>query len=213
MPRENSFSDEGRSLTPSFSDREDEEEEHGIVRSPISPHDTTRPRIDTTNNGYSAPHASAERTRTTSNVARSPASQDKSRHHFMHPHLHRPTHVSIKQYGTPKERFRAAAHKVMAMRRASYHMVGNAIGAEPGVDVRRDTAAQLYGGVRARCMIEVVDYSPLRTTCATMGNAELVRWAEDDAKSRRPGWAKVRWINIAGISYDVITALALKYGQ
>ena len=82
-----------------------------------------------------------------------------------------------------------------------------------GVDVRRDTAAQLYGGIRARCMIEVVDYSPLRTTCVTMGNAELARWAEDDDKSKRPPWAKVRWINVAGISYDVITALALKYGQ
>ncbi|VDB86233.1 unnamed protein product [Peniophora sp. CBMAI 1063] len=207
MPRENSFSDEGRSLTPSFSDREDEEEEHGIVRSPVSPQ---RPTVDTTSHAHPAAHTSAERTRTTSNVARSPNSEDKSRHHFLH--LHRPTHVSIKQqYGTPKERFRAAAHKVMAMRRASFHMVGNAIGAEPGVDVRRDTAAQLYGGVRARCMIEVMDYSPLRTTSVTMGNAELARWAEDDTKSRRPAWAKVRWINIAGISYDVITALALKY--
>lgn len=207
MPRENSFSDEdGRSLTPSYSDHEDVE-----MQSPVSPQ---RPTVDTSTNGHSAAHTAPERARTISNAARSPNSEDKSRHHFLHPHLHRPTHVSIKQqYATPKDRFRAAAHRVMAMRRTSFHIMGNIVGAEPGVDVRRETTAQLYGGVRARCVIEVVDYSPLRTTCITMGNAELVRWAEDEAKSRRPAWARVRWINIAGISYDVISALALKYGQ
>lgn len=45
-----------------------------------------------------------------------------------------------------------------------------------------------------------------------MTNREFVNLMYDDNASQREPWAKVRWINIAGISWDVVKAVSLRYG-
>jgi Mg2+ and Co2+ transporter CorA len=44
-----------------------------------------------------------------------------------------------------------------------------------------------------------------------MTNEEFVSLMNDDAASRKEPWVKVRWINIGGVSWDVISAVAIKY--
>ena len=56
-----------------------------------------------------------------------------------------PNHVAL----NPADRFRVTVRKVIQLHRASSMMVtGNAIGAEPGVDPRKDTAYLMWGHVR-----------------------------------------------------------------
>ncbi|KAH9923191.1 uncharacterized protein BXZ73DRAFT_91487 [Epithele typhae] len=112
---------------------------------------------------------------------------------------------------TPKDRFRATVRKVMAMSRTSSLMARRGVGAEPGVDPRRASAFVNYGHIRQQCLIEVNDYSTFRTSFGRMTNAEFIRLLNDEGASKREPWVKVRWINIGGISWDVISALALKY--
>lgn len=115
---------------------------------------------------------------------------------------------------TPKEKFRAAVRKVMAMKRGTSFLAsgGGRIGAEPGVNPRRASADLLYGHIRQDCVIEVVDYSAVRSSIGRMTNREFVNLMDDPAASAREPWVKVRWINIGGLSWDVIKAVSLKYG-
>ncbi|KAI0042586.1 hypothetical protein FA95DRAFT_1610078 [Auriscalpium vulgare] len=113
---------------------------------------------------------------------------------------------------TPKERFRRTVHKVIVMHRTSERTSSlGRVGAEPGVDPRRQNADHQYGHIRQKCTIEVVDYSPLRSRFSKMTNAEFVRFLQNDEASARDPWVRVRYINVGGISWDVISALALKY--
>ena len=82
-------------------------------------------------------------------------------------------------------------------------------GSEPGVDPRRATVNALYSHVQELCEIEVVDYSASNVEFNQFDNRGFVQLMADGQK---PTWAKVRWINIAGISWDVLSSLALAYG-
>ncbi|KAI9067178.1 hypothetical protein FKP32DRAFT_1588815 [Trametes sanguinea] len=195
MPRENSFSDsEGRSLTP------DPEDDLGspLYDEPIDGLPSVRPPIDNADIQSSPaliPQARQSKDRPpTSPVAAAPAISAQ-----------RPTFM------TPTERFRSTVRKVMAMRRTSSLMTRRGIGAEPGVDPRRASAFLNYGHIRQQCLIEVNDYSTMRTSFGRMTNAEFIRLLADNNASRREPWVRVRWINVGGISWDVISALALKY--
>jgi hypothetical protein len=86
-------------------------------------------------------------------------------------------------------------------------------GAEPGVDPRRHSAFIAYGHVRQQCRIDIMDYSSLRCSVRRMTNAEFIDFLQNDSAPTLGQWVKVRWINIGGISWDVISALALKYGN
>jgi hypothetical protein len=121
-------------------------------------------------------------------------------------------------YGkTPSDRFRSVVRRVIAMNRsASFlsngrHHPMNRVGAEPGVDVRRQSVDALYGGIQQDCVVEVLDYSSVRSSFGRMTNREFVGFMEDKA-SEKERWAKVRWINVSGVSWDVVKALAVKYG-
>ena len=65
---------------------------------------------------------------------------------------------------------------------------------------------------RQKCEIEVVDYSSIRSSARGMSNAEFVDMMTKGTYER-PLWSKVRWINIGGVSWDVMSALAIKYGK
>lgn len=90
-------------------------------------------------------------------------------------------------------------------------MTRRGVGAEPGIDPRRESAFMNYGHIRQKCLIEVVDYSAVRSSFGRMTNTEFVRLISDERASAREPWVKVRWVNVGGISWDVISALAIKY--
>lgn len=46
-----------------------------------------------------------------------------------------------------------------------------------------------------------------------MTNRSFIEMMGHEGASEREPWVKVRWINIGGISWDVLSALAIKYGQ
>lgn len=87
------------------------------------------------------------------------------------------------------------------------------VGAEPGVDPRRASADLLYGGIKKDCVIELFDYSSVRSSVGRMTNKEFVHLMEDRSASTKESWVKVRWINIGGMSWDVIKAVSIKYGE
>ena len=113
---------------------------------------------------------------------------------------------------TPIQRFRMSVRKVMHLTKTTSYLSGKGPGAEPGVDVHKDSAFSNYGHIRQNCLIEVVDYSSVRSRFGRMTNREFISFLDDPAASEREHWAKVRWINVGGISWDVVRALALKYG-
>lgn len=68
----------------------------------------------------------------------------------------------------PNARFRAVVLKVVRINR-----MRNLSDEEPGVDIRSDTNAALYGHIRAQCSIEVVDYGAVRYRSKKLSNHEL----------------------------------------
>lgn len=113
---------------------------------------------------------------------------------------------------TPKDRFRSSVKKVMQLKKSSGFMTKAGVGAEPGIDIRRDSASLAYGHIKKNCVIEIADYSTVRSSFGKMTNREFINYLDSPAASEREPWVKVRWINIGGVSWDVIKALALKYG-
>jgi hypothetical protein len=120
---------------------------------------------------------------------------------------------------SPTDRFRATVQRVIELNRIATYVDTRTdtpraqLGREPGVDPRRRTAIMQYGHIREACRVSVVDYSALQLREQTMDNAEFVAWLKDEKAREREPWVKVRWINIEGISWDVVSALALEYGQ
>ena len=105
--------------------------------------------------------------------------------------------------------------KVIIMHRSAtlFARPRTGVGAEPGVDPRRASADALYGGIRHDCDIEVIDYSAVRCSVRRMTNREFSSLMQDPDSSERESWVKVRWINIGGLSWDVIKTLSIKYGM
>lgn len=210
MARENSFSDsDGRSLTP---DLEDELE---MTTSPIDMAPPALPPLQTESMGrsLSSPHGHGGPDVENEGPLSAPASfREESRVRSPrtatshHPHG-RP------HFMTPGDRFRATVRKVIAMRRGSVAISRGRIGAEPGIDPRRESAYLAYGHIRQKCLIEVVDYSSVRSSFGRMTNSEFIKLLADPGASRKEPWVKVRWINVGGVSWDVISALAIKYGM
>jgi hypothetical protein len=120
----------------------------------------------------------------------------------------------VHSQGTPKDRFRASVKKVIQMQRTTTALLryGGA-GAEPGADPRRSSAFLTYGHIKQNCVIELIDYSTVRASSGRMTNNEFVKLLNDETAGTREPWVKVRWINICGISWDVISALAIHYGK
>ncbi|GJE89653.1 magnesium transporter-like protein [Phanerochaete sordida] len=209
MPRENSFSDsDGRSLTPDLDEELDAPSPvaanppsmgplhaEAMGRSLSSPHHEEPPIIEATAEPpMSAPASLREPTRVRSGKS---TSSDRPR-----PAVH------------PADRFRGAVRKVIAMRRGSVALTGGVrVGAEPGIDPRRETAFLQYGHLRQKCLIEVVDYSAVRSSFGRMTNNEFIKLLADPRACAKEPWVKVRWINVGGVSWDVISALAIHYGM
>jgi Mg2+ and Co2+ transporter CorA len=76
-------------------------------------------------------------------------------------------------------------------------------GAEPGVDTKNETDAANYHHLYAQCQITVVDFSDDRVECHELDNDTL----EDFLNYPKEDWVACRWINVNGLSWDVIRTL------
>ncbi|CAE6419321.1 unnamed protein product [Rhizoctonia solani] len=112
----------------------------------------------------------------------------------------------------PNAKFRSSVNKVIAMNRAQSALLDFVPGTEPGADPRKSTSAELYGSIKANCKIQICEYGPSKARFTDYDNKSFINWLNsNEASSKREIWNKVRWINIAGVSWDVISALALHY--
>ncbi|KAF2851340.1 hypothetical protein T440DRAFT_554283 [Plenodomus tracheiphilus IPT5] len=75
-------------------------------------------------------------------------------------------------------------------------------GAEPGVDTKKDTASR-YQNLHAQCQITVVDFSDERVECYELDNETL----EEFLSHPKDDWVSCRWVNVNGLSWDVIKTL------
>lgn len=191
MPREDSLSDfEGESLTS--------DEEVGVTEAPAQG-PSSQPRASTSRDGPDGPHLHSNKT------IRSAGSRKSS--------VNRRVATIPQPVTTPRDRFRATVQKVIALNRTTAIIRRGGLGAEPGVDPRRYSAFATFGNIREKCIIDIIDYSSIRCSTGRMTNREFVAFLKNRQASTPEPWVKVRWINIGGVSWDVISALALKYGN
>lgn len=83
-------------------------------------------------------------------------------------------------------------------------------GQEPGID---PSAPPNYSSATTQklnepCQITLVDFSQDNVQQAELDNAELVIFMSRP----RPDWASCRWINVNGLSWDVVSLLGNHYG-
>ncbi|KAI3320388.1 hypothetical protein HD806DRAFT_506200 [Xylariaceae sp. AK1471] len=77
-------------------------------------------------------------------------------------------------------------------------------GAEPGVDPKKPDGGQdTVPDLHTQCQITVVDFSQEDLLIHELANSELI----DFVRQPQPSWVKCRWINVNGLSWDVIQAL------
>ncbi|KAF4606103.1 hypothetical protein EYR38_000148 [Pleurotus pulmonarius] len=84
-------------------------------------------------------------------------------------------------------------------------------GAEPGINPRRDSAFAEFGHIKQASQIEVVDYSNEKIASSVYDNAGFIHALRDKTRFAREPWATVRWINIGGLSWDVLSSVAVAY--
>ncbi|KAF2112975.1 magnesium and cobalt transport protein cora [Lophiotrema nucula] len=74
-------------------------------------------------------------------------------------------------------------------------------GAEPGIDTKKET--DVHFSIQQVCDITVVDFSQENMKCTELDNDTL----EDFLQQPKEPWAECRWINVNGLSWDVIRTL------
>lgn len=224
MPRENSFTDsEGRSLTPDLS----EEEDHDFIgpASPVttSPVAEVAPEHLTSTTNPDVPNIVASMPERVSSVTSAPSGlppttspsvlfKDSEK---LTPTVSAPAgpQGNAPPVLAPGDRFRASVRKIIHMKRTSSALSTKGVGAEPGIDPRRASAYMNYGHIKQKCSIQVVDYSSVRSSFGRMENKGFLEFLGDPKAYKREPWVKVRWINIGGISWDVMSALAIRYSE
>ncbi|KAK6864828.1 hypothetical protein PG990_005733 [Apiospora arundinis] len=77
-------------------------------------------------------------------------------------------------------------------------------GAEPGLDTSKpDGGHASMENLHAECQITIVDFSPDDIAIHELDNQQMIDFIE----LPQPSWVKCRWINVNGISWDVIQSL------
>ncbi|KAF9349613.1 hypothetical protein BGX26_012115 [Mortierella sp. AD094] len=98
-------------------------------------------------------------------------------------------------------RFRKAANDVIAAHKLSPYALR-------GQGVNPSDMDSIFGCIENSVDVMAMDMNQDRYTKREhMDNNELLEWLGEP----RPEWSKVRWININGMSWDVIKAVAIKY--
>lgn len=75
-------------------------------------------------------------------------------------------------------------------------------GAEPGIDTNKEPQEN-YGNLKTDCDITVVDFSDEGYSCVELDNDSLEAFLRDKPKDP----SQCRWINVNGLSFDVIRLL------
>ncbi|KAF8899400.1 hypothetical protein BD779DRAFT_1488650 [Infundibulicybe gibba] len=83
-------------------------------------------------------------------------------------------------------------------------------GAEPGIDPRDHDAAEHYAHFKEECVIDIIDYSSEHVEFRRLGNEEAIQVMRAPVPNDG-GKQRVRWINIGGIDWGVLSAVALRY--
>ncbi|MBE7180346.1 MAG: hypothetical protein INR71_03895 [Terriglobus roseus] len=81
-------------------------------------------------------------------------------------------------------------------------------GEEPGIDMQRESMQRKYALLREECQITVVDFSEDRYQQHELNNEEFLEFMARP----RPDWVACRWMNVNGISIDVISSLQKQKG-
>ncbi|KAH7343947.1 hypothetical protein B0J17DRAFT_644636 [Rhizoctonia solani] len=112
-----------------------------------------------------------------------------------------------------RDKFRSLVTKVINRRRACIAIqeeVSRSYTLDQGADPRNHRSEARFGSRLAKCTIEVTHYSETRCKTRSYNNAGLTSLLKGDSlKTLRDG--EVRWINVAGISWDVVKELAIRF--
>ncbi|KAK5656027.1 hypothetical protein OQA88_5166 [Cercophora sp. LCS_1] len=77
-------------------------------------------------------------------------------------------------------------------------------GTEPGVDTSRaDGGHSTMAKPHAECQVTIVDFSTDKINVEELDNNQLIEFL----KKPQPDWVQCRWINVNGLSWDVIKAI------
>lgn len=140
--------------------------------------------------------------------------------HLEEPSRSTSTASASSRHTLPRRTTRTNHARASARGQAHHHDYDLHAGAEPGVDPRSGAAIAEYGHFRQGCVIDVIDYDCDDVVFRRVSNAGLVEMLAthggarahglgDDAASMPP--RMVRWINIGGVDWSVLSALAVKY--
>jgi Mg2+ and Co2+ transporter CorA len=130
------------------------------------------------------------------------------------PGLHRTdTNASKSTMKSLRRRGRSGTNTVMYATPEMGSTPGWTPGMEPGIDTRGEPAppysegqhqtAPHYENLKQRCEITVVDFSNDAVSTTDLDNDNI----EEFLATRPPAWSDVRWINVNGLSWDVIRVL------
>ncbi|KAG8904461.1 hypothetical protein FRC01_008717, partial [Tulasnella sp. 417] len=109
---------------------------------------------------------------------------------------------------TPLDRFRHAVFKVMQMNKLKRAMISMH---DPGIDAGNPATSKVLLNVRHEdCVIDVLDYGIAHAKSTRLTNSDLGAFL---AQPYRSTAKHVRWINVSGTSWDVISQLARQYGE
>ncbi|KAI0393124.1 hypothetical protein F5Y17DRAFT_433784 [Xylariaceae sp. FL0594] len=174
-----------------------------LVDSPDNPTigPTTRPPVPGISSTTSAP-----------TVIEPEQSSSKRPGHYLEPlnvnalpvHQSAPHISPLSPEGIRKRRTRADTFRTLEEFEDFERRPGWRPGAEPGVDPKKpDGGQESMPDLHAECQITVVDFSQHDLVVHDFNNSELI----DFVQKPQPSWVKCRWINVNGLSWDVIQAL------
>lgn len=185
MPKSNSDADENDSLTS-----DDEAEVASPNRASFAPRDVAGP----------SPRSPVPTHRTARSANR------RSRR----PTMAAPVPSRIDPNAKPIDKFRTAVRLVMKMHRTHVALKDLSPGMEP--DHQFSTPFELYGQYQQRCKVNVWDYGPTQARQRQFDtNETFINWLQNQSSTPRGLWNKVRWINISGVSWDILGALKQEY--
>ncbi|CAE6424399.1 unnamed protein product [Rhizoctonia solani] len=112
----------------------------------------------------------------------------------------------------PIDKFRTAVRLVAKMHRAQVALKDLGFGMG-GQDHQGSSLQEMYGHLNSVCKVHVWDYGPTKANPRLFENKyEFIHWlGEGEGGDKRPLWSKVRWINVSGLSWDVLQALHHRY--
>ncbi|QRV73040.1 CorA-like magnesium transporter protein [Ceratobasidium sp. AG-Ba] len=188
MPKSNSDADENESLTS-------DEETTSPTRATFAPGPAPRsPQSPRSPRPMMSPVGSHRFSRVQSRRPTMPPQREPSR---------------INPLDKPIDQFRSVVRAVMQMNKT--HVALKDLTPGVGADLQRGDPYELYGHHHQDCKVHVWDYGPTKARpLQFQTNHDFIEWLESD-KSERGLWSKVRWINISGLSWDILGVLKQKY--